>query len=1402
LGRHRIADARDAGQFGPAYHTAISTDGNTGFYAHFPLTPEGRLAVTMPDGSIERRSPAEIAALMITKGRLDRARQIVQFLTVPTPAQRAVFEQEMAQLRVVLGKDVHHIGVGDKPVFDATRRRFRAATDEAQPRPSAWRRATSARPRPALGSDITLPGLEGALVVGEHVHDLGNALVIDDFAHTYGEHAASLRDVDAGDDVLTVLTPVQGGSPVARRPKDAAQVSAQAAAEDVANRRLTPAAYDGLLRKMGVPDGRKVRITAIAVDGPIDTTALLAWGQELAELRGAQVLVGDRQIEPPPPYAELSEPPSAPSMPPPPYTDSDRRGELRVASDTIGESHVEQFNRLVVFDTPQAINAVRTRYEELTTETGLPSVMLVVDISGRPVGVRPADGTNGYLTPRWVAGMLAGAGLPEGIPLRLLPEYFDPADPVVDWAAFREWAKQLAIHLGRRVYYGEDLVYDPDLADYTAHDWPPVDWLPSTEDLPGYTPVVEYVRDAVSGQLVALGAPTDEAGRAAVEWERRGVALGRLTKTSITEGGQTRGLAFPVHDTVPATVPAGFDDYFVVRATGAADTLYAQDNPPGKTAGPQDVVAVPVDEMARAIKGGNHREGMKIVLAVPELHWRNPALSDSERYGQRLANLLGEVVLVPVSSELDLTPEVLDDPTKWHAYVPQRVAASASQDGSRLLSLGNRAVQRSLNRVMGPSAQPLAENAVRVFLAVYPDGRLGLTYEGEPGVRSLPVSDSTVAAFIHERVGDRPYVIEPIEIAGAPHPTAVARTQGRVRQMVDKLRLAPSERQRQFLDEQRLAPLTTPDVPNSFIDALITAAWPQLAAKLGSQPVTAATVREALNNHMGKTNQKQVAAAAELFGLQVNIITSRDTDPVLTAGPSGGKPIWLVHTTERVGEQNALAHHFVPVESLTASPRLPDVRVDRTGPGQAAHVWIGIEPDPLVTSKLNVPADYVVIHGRGVAGRLVDANDNPIDMRRVAALLGEMGLAGRKILLMACFSSLSARELADLRPADDPNAGVWGWPGPLWVSSSTGNAVGGRAQVTSTGHLIVSKPMPLRRYLPSGTQASEVAAEQSPLPTLTTGDLLNDTGKWSHRGLSDGSQDRQDTAAATIDEVLGGRVADGALTSLLEEVPRVRAQPLGAVSEQELLDAAEVVAWDSSGVPTLVRFRGPGDPADPVSVRPPGSVRTAVDIHGRGGKGYLGGREVSAATLNAVLTRLGVPGGQPLDLWACQAARGGPGALAYQLSRLRPGAPVGATADDVFVDARTGIALAGEATVLPDKTLHVRREGVFDEIVSGAAEDGRQCRPCRPARPPTPPAANGRSGWARCGTPRRTSSGGGWAGWAARRSAPTRTGTASSPRSAGPSRAGLAQRSPRPAPRPARRTRSPFRACGTSWPTS
>jgi len=91
----------------------------------------------MPDGSIERRSPAEIAGLMITKGKLDRAGQIVQFLTVPTPAQRAVFEQEIAQLRVVLGKDVHYIGTGDKPAFDEKGRRFRAVTDEAQPRPRA-----------------------------------------------------------------------------------------------------------------------------------------------------------------------------------------------------------------------------------------------------------------------------------------------------------------------------------------------------------------------------------------------------------------------------------------------------------------------------------------------------------------------------------------------------------------------------------------------------------------------------------------------------------------------------------------------------------------------------------------------------------------------------------------------------------------------------------------------------------------------------------------------------------------------------------------------------------------------------------------------------------------------------------------------------------------------------------------------------------------------------------------------------------------------------------------------------------------------------------------------------------------------------------------------------------------
>jgi len=145
-------------------------------------------------------------------------------------------------------------------------------------------------------------------------------------------------------------------------------------------------------------------------------------------------------------------------------------------------------------------------------------------------------------------------------------------------------------------------------------------------------------------------------------------------------------------------------------------------------------------------------------------------------------------------------------------------------------------------------------------------------------------------------------------------------------------------------------------------------------------------------------------------------------------------------------------------------------------------------------------------------------------MRKVAALLDEKGLAGKKVLLMACFSGQSAQELASLREVDDPNAAVWGWPGLLTVSSGTGNAAGGDAHVNAIGRLVVTKPEPLRRYLPSGAQATNATTEQAPLPTLTADDLASDIGPWHHRGHEFDPQVQKGTVPATIEDILSGRI--------------------------------------------------------------------------------------------------------------------------------------------------------------------------------------------------------------------------------------------------------------------------------------
>ncbi|HEV8555493.1 MAG TPA: hypothetical protein VGR06_03740, partial [Actinophytocola sp.] len=191
------------------------------------------------------------------------------------------------------------------------------------------------------------------------------------------------------------------------------------------------------------------------------------------------------------------------------------------------------------------------------------------------------------------------------------------------------------------------------------------------------------------------------------------------------------------------------------------------------------------------------------------------------------------------------------------------------------------------------------------------------------------------------------------------------------------------------------------------------------------------------------------------------------------------------------------------------------------------------------------------------------------------------------------------------------------------------------------------------------------------------------------------------------------------------------AVPLAPMSREKLRRAATVVGKDADGVPTLIAFRGESDePRETAGatmstaeqlqkhVARPGV--TALDLHGKNGEIYLDGQLVPAAMLHDVLAELDVPADRALDLLVCEAAKGELDSVAWQLSELRPGAPVTATADKVFVRTDIGTAVAGQGGVRRDRSLNLTRRGVFEEIVT-TVSDGRPVTTAIPQTATLPP---------------------------------------------------------------------------------
>ncbi len=241
--------------------------------------------------------------------------------------------------------------------------------------------------------------------------------------------------------------------------------------------------------------------------------------------------------------------------------------------------------------------------------------------------------------------------------------------------------------------------------------------------------------------------------------------------------------------------------------------------------------------------------------------------------------------------------------------------------------------------------------------------------------------------------------------------------------------------------------------------------------------------------------------------------------------------------------------------------------------------------------------------------------------------------------------------------------------------------------------------------------ATEVAALFGQLTMLrqrqdTLGDLLGRPS--ADRNAADAVVGDVQQEAGRLRGMLGEILRSAAEAGLSTPSPAVD-EPLpwggpagrpgrAGLSSDQLRLAVEVVRRDSSGTPTVLRIRPPDhaitaeDEAFYAAlVVEPGTV--VIDVHGRDGVGYLGDRPITAPSLDEVLEVLGV-GDRTRVLLGCQLDTG-PGGLAYGLAARRPGLPVVGATRTVWVDSRSGIALAAEASVTGDGRLIIARLGQF-----------------------------------------------------------------------------------------------------------
>ena len=307
-------------------------------------------------------------------------------------------------------------------------------------------------------------------------------------------------------------------------------------------------------------------------------------------------------------------------------------------------------------------------------------------------------------------------------------------------------------------------MFSRDFRDFTAGEW----WAAEPGDGPGAAPAGRFVRDAVSGLLVAESVVVNP-----VRGGGAGVAAGEVPGGLVVEeAGGVVVLAAAFGDRPrwePAEPPAAGEVVVVAQSTGGGMVAGVV-----RRAGAvmSELVVVPPAWLAQIIRSAaGYVPGSRVTLLVPGLGRAVPGVPAPEQYAQQVADLLGAPVAAVAADHLggeQAEQRAVPLAAARVVFDPLPLVLEPVADGSGVV---RRVV--SLPPGLADAADlggPPASVEVEVVVPAYADGSLGLYYgPGGAGGAAVtyPVSAGLLAAVLGPVLGGRPFVIRPVSPAGA-----------------------------------------------------------------------------------------------------------------------------------------------------------------------------------------------------------------------------------------------------------------------------------------------------------------------------------------------------------------------------------------------------------------------------------------------------------------------------------------------------------------------------------------------------------------------------------------------------------------------------------------------------------